>query len=231
MSESGDRLLEVTRTADPYRESPDDLVNDGTHCTTCGNVCGPWIGENEDTGYPRQCWTECYAFQSKPTVVFCEECVENLTEDALREAAGVVPADQMAYGIPLLVQWHSPDSCFAAVLVRDGKPWYLNGSAVGMGSTRGEAVDDLCGILQYLVIHGANFLTENPLPLHDRKWLFALLDPGSQDDEMYRALRDAEIDDTMLRTISGEPVTADNIVVWNDEMRADRDVLDQHGER
>ena len=85
------------------------------------------------------------------------------------------------------VQWHQPDQHFAAVLMRDGQEWYLNGALVGMGSTRGEAVEDLVGIAAYLVVHGINFLMAVKLPVADRLWLFELLDgrpmPPVGDDE------------------------------------------------
>jgi len=148
-------------------------------------------------------------------------------------------------GMNVNLSWHMPDQCFAAVFVRDGEPWYLDGACVGMGSTRGEAVEDLIGIAEHLVVHGHNFLVPDGIPIADRRWIFAILDPGSRDDAMYSA----------LRTVDGEPVTAENIVAWTesdadicpdcgrnrytgapcknvgdilDEQRADRDVLDQH---
>lgn len=85
------------------------------------------------------------------------------------------------------VEWHSPDAAFAAVFLRDGKPWFLNGALVGMGSTRATAIDDLCGIARHLVIEGSNFLTEGELLLADREWLFRVLAPA--DDEMCAAMR------------------------------------------
>jgi hypothetical protein len=89
------------------------------------------------------------------------------------------------------VGWSQDDLSFAAVLLRDGKPWYLNGALVGMGSTREAALTDLLGIARHLVMHGENFLLPGLLPLADREWLFSLLDSGPSDDEMYAALRTA----------------------------------------
>jgi hypothetical protein len=92
------------------------------------------------------------------------------------------------------IEWHSPDQIYAAVFMRDGEPWYLEGALVGMDSPPGRAVDDLVELAQYLVIHGYNALTEVDVPLDDRKWLFKLLDDGGDWDTtqtMYTALRDA----------------------------------------
>lgn len=87
------------------------------------------------------------------------------------------------------IQWHAPDFQFAAGLVRDGKPWILDGALVGMGYTPGQAVTELVGAARHLVIHGQNYLHPEPLPLADREWLFSLLDtdpdPG---DPMYAAI-------------------------------------------
>ena len=89
------------------------------------------------------------------------------------------------------VQWHAPDQVFAAAFVRDGQPWFLGGALVGMGSTRGAAVDNLVGTARHLVIHGENYLTSQPLSLPDREWLFSLLDHGDSDVQMYAALQAA----------------------------------------
>ena len=90
------------------------------------------------------------------------------------------------------VEFHSPDAVFVAGFLRDGEPWILNGALVGMGGTREEAVTSLTGIARYLVLNGENFLTDAQLPLADRQWLFAVLDQGPLDDEMYAALRAAQ---------------------------------------
>lgn len=91
--------------------------------------------------------------------------------------------------LDIRIQWHSTDSVWAAVFLRDGEPWFLEGALVGMGSTRGEAVTDLCEIAKYLVTHGANFLSEYMVSVEDRVWLFDKLDFGDTDDEMYKAIR------------------------------------------
>lgn len=91
--------------------------------------------------------------------------------------------------LDLRIQWHSPDSMFAAVFLRDGAEWYLEGSLVGMGSTPDEAVADLLEVAEYLVINGANFLSEATVSIEDRTWLFEKLDFGTDNDEMYKALR------------------------------------------
>lgn len=91
------------------------------------------------------------------------------------------------------VQWHSPDMMFAAVFIRDGQPWILNGALVGMGGTRGAAVEDLVALAGHLVREGGNFLTDNPVPVTDRRWLFNQIDSGADStDNMYAALRQAE---------------------------------------
>jgi hypothetical protein len=84
-------------------------------------------------------------------------------------------------------QWHSPDSAWAAVLVRDDVDWYLNGALVGMGPTAADAVAELTGLARHLVIEGCNFLCRH-LPMADREWLAALLDPAGTDIEMRDAL-------------------------------------------
>ena len=76
------------------------------------------------------------------------------------------------------VEWSHDDQAFAAALVRDGEPWYLDGALVGMGTTREQAVTDLTGIARHLVITGANYLTSGPLPVPDRRWLLAVLGDG-----------------------------------------------------
>jgi hypothetical protein len=97
--------------------------------------------------------------------------------------------------IDVKLQWHSPDLAWAAVFMRDGEPWYLDGALVGMvESTPGDAVTELLAIAQHLVITGENFLTEGQIALADRIWLFKLLDVaqgGTVDDEMYSAIRAA----------------------------------------
>lgn len=95
--------------------------------------------------------------------------------------------------IDIKIQWHSPDQMFAAVLVRDGKEWYLDGALVGMGSMPDKAVAELLELARYLVIEGENFLTDGPLSLEDRIWLFKVLDQGAlaNGDRMYVAIREA----------------------------------------
>jgi hypothetical protein len=89
------------------------------------------------------------------------------------------------------VQWHADAQMFAAAFLRGGQPWFLDGALVGMGSTRGGAVDNLAGIAGQLVIHGENYLTSQPLSLPDREWLFAVVDHGAANIEMYAALQAA----------------------------------------
>jgi hypothetical protein len=100
--------------------------------------------------------------------------------------------------IDVRFQYHSPDQAWAAIFLRDGAEWFLNGALVGMGSTLDEALTDLMGIAQHLVVHGENFLTEGQIPPGDREWLFHLLDRGllhqglaSESDVMYAAMRQA----------------------------------------
>jgi hypothetical protein len=76
------------------------------------------------------------------------------------------------------IQWHSPDAMWAAVFLRDGEPWHLDGALVGLGGTIPKAVDDLLRIADYLVRHGANFLTNGMITDDDRNWLYRLLDQG-----------------------------------------------------
>lgn len=94
--------------------------------------------------------------------------------------------------IDLRIEWHSPDACWVAVFMRQGEPWFLNGALVGFGSMPPEAVDDLLGQAQHLIIHGENGLTQGSITMADRCWLFAMLDlTNVVDDEMYKALRNA----------------------------------------
>lgn len=94
--------------------------------------------------------------------------------------------------IDVKIQWHSPDQVFAAVFVRDGAEWHLDGALVGLSSRPSIAVDELIGLACYLVVEGENFLTDGPITLSDRLWLFRLLDQGTiANDEMYAAVRKA----------------------------------------
>lgn len=96
--------------------------------------------------------------------------------------------------IDIRIQWHSPDSVFCAVFVRDGQEWFLNGALTGMESQPGDAVQQLIEEAQHLVIHGENALTDGLIPLEDRIWLFKLLDQGSEfkiNEQMYAAIRSA----------------------------------------
>lgn len=94
--------------------------------------------------------------------------------------------------IDVKIQWHSPDSVFAAVLVRDGEPWYLNGALVGMSGDPGDAVAELIEQAIHMVTTGESFLIEGQIEPEDRIWLFKLMDQGSlSNEEMYAAIRQA----------------------------------------
>lgn len=101
---------------------------------------------------------------------------------------------QRAGEMDLRVEWSGDDSAWAAVLIRDGEPWYLDGALVGMESTPAGAVTDLLGIARHLVMEGSNFLMRDkpPLSAEDRRWLFTLTDVGVSDDLAYQAVRNAE---------------------------------------
>lgn len=96
--------------------------------------------------------------------------------------------------VDLRVQWHSPDQVWAAVFMRDGQEWYLDGKLVGMDAsgTVGGSVEDLIEQAAYLIEEGENFLGD--VTLEDRVWLFSVLD-GTLDptlnQRLYRVLRDA----------------------------------------
>lgn len=97
--------------------------------------------------------------------------------------------------IDIKIQWHTSDTAWVAVFMRDGEPWYLDGALVGMGFTIDEAVAELIGIAHGLVVTGENFLTESVITLEDRTWLFKLLDRGNEVDKIqarYEAIRQAE---------------------------------------
>jgi hypothetical protein len=96
----------------------------------------------------------------------------------------------------LKIEWHSPDQIFAAVFVRDGEPWFLEGALVGMDETPGLAVADLLDLAHHIVVHGGNFLTDGPIPKEDRIWLAQLMDMGNDTDaiqERYLAMREAGV--------------------------------------
>ena len=108
-------------------------------------------------------------------------------ERPARSDARVVVMD-----IDVKIQWHQPDEVFAAVFVRDGEPWFLDGALVGLHVAPGGAVSELIGIAKHLVIEGENFLSDGPIAIEYRVWLFRLLDQGSlASDEMYAAVRKA----------------------------------------
>jgi hypothetical protein len=108
-----------------------------------------------------------------------------------------IPVHQ-PYELNIIIQWHLPEQMFAAVLVRDGEPWYLGGALVGTASAPRSAVGDLLEQVDYLVRYGENHLTEGPISEEDRRWLFKLLDKGNDTTAMqarYVAMRDAGFDD------------------------------------
>ncbi len=78
--------------------------------------------------------------------------------------------------LDIRIQWDSSDLMFAAVLLREGKEFHLNRALVGMGSTKGQAVDDLVDLARHLVIEGNSLRTEGQISLEDRRWLFSILD-------------------------------------------------------
>jgi hypothetical protein len=109
--------------------------------------------------------------------------------------------------IDIKLQWHSPEEMFAAIFMRDGKEWYLDGALVGLDGDPGDAVKDLIELAIHLVTEGENFLTNGPISLEDRVWLFKLLDQGtiaaSDESKMYLAIRYAcgDIDPYQFRLV------------------------------
>lgn len=91
------------------------------------------------------------------------------------------------------IEYHQPDDAWAAVFIRDGEPWFLDGALVGMGDVPSEAVWDLIAESHFLVVHGHNFVLDN-LSLVDRLWLFKLLDAHhhtpEENQERYQAMRE-----------------------------------------
>jgi hypothetical protein len=77
--------------------------------------------------------------------------------------------------LDIRIQWDSSDQMFAAVLLREGKEYHLNRALVGMGSTKGQAVDDLVDRARHLVIEGDNLRTDGQISMEDRRWLLSLL--------------------------------------------------------
>jgi hypothetical protein len=94
--------------------------------------------------------------------------------------------------IDIKLQWHSPDRVFAAVFMRDGQPWYLNGALVGMSGDPGDAVAELIEQAIHMVTTGESLVLEGEIEPDDRIWLFKLMDQGSlANDAMYAAVRAA----------------------------------------
>jgi hypothetical protein len=82
---------------------------------------------------------------------------------------------------------HGPPH-FAAALLRDGEPWICHGALIGMGATRGAALDDLVAVARYLVAQGWNALTPEPLTQPDREWLFNQVHAPGDCEELHAAL-------------------------------------------
>lgn len=49
------------------------IVFEETHCARCGDLVGPHLEENPDTGGDRGAWTECW---DTPAGIFCADCVD-----------------------------------------------------------------------------------------------------------------------------------------------------------
>jgi hypothetical protein len=71
--------------------------------------------------------------------------------------------------------------------------YLLNGALVGTGPSPGTAVSSLLAIANALVIEGENGLTDGPIDLVDRVWLFKVLDTEalSGHEARYAAIRKA----------------------------------------
>ena len=96
----------------------------------------------------------------------------------------------------LHVDWSGNDGAYAAVFIRDGQPWWLDGALVGMDTTPGGAVTQLLALARHLVMEGSNYLMEGRvLSAKDRRWLFDLTDVGVSDDLAYAAVRKAEAEE------------------------------------
>jgi hypothetical protein len=93
------------------------------------------------------------------------------------------------------VQWDASEQMFFAAFVRDDRVWFLDGACTGSGVCPSDAVLDLIGIAEYLVINGQNFLTGGEISIEDRKWLHSMLDQGNDitsQEIMYLAIRQTE---------------------------------------
>jgi hypothetical protein len=122
------------------------------------------------------------------------ESAARLVAEMRHWATTQAPAKRQRAGkMDLRVEWSGDDGAWAAVFIRDGQPWWLDGTLVGMESTPAKAVEDLLGVARHLVIEGSNFLMEPAkLDAKDRRWLFNLTDVGVSDDLAYAAVRNAE---------------------------------------
>lgn len=83
----------------------------------------------------------------------------------------------MTDSLDFRIQYHSPDQAWAAVLLRDGEPWFLDGGLVGMGAEPADAIRDLTGIAIHLIVYGENFLTAGLISKLDLQWLRQIFAP------------------------------------------------------
>lgn len=122
------------------------------------------------------------------------ESAARLVAEMRHWATTQAPKRQRAGEMDLRVEWSGDDSAWAAVFIRNGEPWFLDGTLMGMESTPAKAVEDLLGVARHLVVEGSNFLMQDkpPLSAKDRRWLFNLTDVGVSDDLAYQAVRNAE---------------------------------------
>jgi hypothetical protein len=125
-----------------------------------------------------------------PSLESAAQLVAEMRHWAITQA----PQRQRAGEMDLRVEWSGDDGAWAAVFIRDGQPWWLDGALMGMAATPPKALEELLGVARHLVVEGSNFLMQDkpPLSAADRRWLFNLTDVGVSDDVAYQAVRNAE---------------------------------------
>jgi hypothetical protein len=78
--------------------------------------------------------------------------------------------------LDIRIEWGTDDRYWFAGFMRDGESFVLDGALTGAGATPDRAVKSLLEIADYLVRNGENGMTNGPISVADRTWLFKLLD-------------------------------------------------------
>lgn len=88
------------------------------------------------------------------------------------------------------IEYSPSDQVWMAGFIRDGEWFILDGKLAGAGGLPSEAVWDLVAEAHYLVVHGENAISNGPIDIADRIWLFKLLDQMPEENQArYAAMR------------------------------------------